>query len=689
MRLPTCRSGGREGNAPVSDTTASSAAPPARLVTFDCFDTAVTRAVGSPPAVAYFTGRRLRAEGVLDLDPAVFTDARVEAERRMLKRFGDRHTLQDIAREQADILGLPEEMAPALAAAELETEAQVSRAVPVTTQRVERVRATGATVAFLSDTSFPQEFVRGLLERHGVIAEGEQLWVSNELQAGKARGTAYFEVAKRLGGMPQDWRHVGDDARADGKFAKLSGVQPTLVTSARTNRYEETLEAARTATGGLSSVMAGASRRTRLVLEAEHPEIPRARTAVVAGVAAPLFAGYLLWCFRQAEQAGCKRLYFVARDGEALLAVARPLAEGLGLDLDLRYLEGSRRAWLLASMEEPDLDRIATVVGRGEAPTVRDCLEWLDIEPEQVREPLERAGYPPERWEEGLDKAGSVRVLTILQDPAAAALVREAGERRAGLVGDYLRQVGLLDGEPFAIVDLGWLGTVGRLLTATLRRFGGEAPAVECYLGLEGTPHDAPGRTPRGYVFDEWRGTGVVKTEREVYVALEMFVAATHGSVLGYERVDGAVRPVLASAENEPALAWGLRDMRAALEVFCRELAPTLTWADTRADVRRVTWDNLAQFWQTPTAAEVAAWGDFPFEDDNATHPIAEGYPTRQVLLNIARRRIRRSRRGTWPAGVRATAPVHLKVIDRTGDEVRDLARKARKWQGFVTARRR
>ena len=134
--------------------------------------------------------------------------------------------------------------------------------------------------------------------------------------------------------------------------------------------------------------------------------MPRERAEVVAGVAGPLLAGYVLWCLRRAAEAGLPRLYFVARDGEVMLAIARRLVEGLGLDLDLRYLEGSRRAWLLPSMGEVDADRLAAVIGREEKVTVRNCLEWLDVTPEEVSGVLVDAGFPAPSWDERLDNLG-------------------------------------------------------------------------------------------------------------------------------------------------------------------------------------------------------------------------------------------------------------------------------------------
>ena len=661
------------------------------LVTFDCFDTVVTRTVGGPRSVSYLVAARLKASGLLTGSPELIASARVRAEELVYERLGDRYTLSDIAVQLADLLGAEPEAAADLERIELEVEREISRPVPAAVAQVEAARASGAQVGFLSDTPLPHVHVEGLLRAAGAMRDGDLLWVSNELAASKDAGTGYFEVARRLGGAPRTWQHFGDSQRGDVRMARLSGVSGTWEPRAQLTRYEQLLEDAAASTGGFTSLLAGASRRTRLVLEVERPDMDRDRAAVVAGVAAPLLVGFVLWCLRRAQRAGCRRIYFMARDGQVMLAVARRLVDGLGLDLDLRYLEASRYAWLLPSMAEVDEERLAALLGRQEEVTVRKCLAWVDVVPEEVAESLEGAGFPHSTWDEGLDEDAVARVVRLMAGPELRDVVGERKDLRTSVTRDHLRQQGLLDGEPYALVDIGWQGTVGRLLTAVLAGCGGQPPAVECYFGLTLPRHDAPGRTLHGYMYDEWRGTGAGARFVDDWVALEVFSAPTHGRVRGYERVDEDVRPVHGSdAGPAKALAWGLGDVRHALDVFCDELSASLTVVDPYVDVRAVTWQGLRTFWQHPTEAEVRAWGDFPVaEDDEVQYPVAEGFSGREVLRAVAARKPRLRRRGTWPAGVRARASAPVRALDRGAKVAGVLTRKALRARSFAVGRQR
>jgi hypothetical protein len=101
--------------------------------------------------------------------------------------------------------------------------------------------------------------------------------------------------------------------------------------------------------------MAGAGRLCRLHGREQggHPAL--AETA--AGVVAPVLGAFVSWVLATARERGWRRLYFVSRDGQILVRMARELAGGLGLDC--RYLHGSRQAWFLAALDGFDLESAA------------------------------------------------------------------------------------------------------------------------------------------------------------------------------------------------------------------------------------------------------------------------------------------------------------------------------------------
>lgn len=658
------------------------------LVTFDCFDTVITRAVGSPDAIGYVTGLRLHRQGLVPHRPEVLAAARSEAERLAWDRSGDDYTIEDVAEQQAGLLGLPPGAARTLLEAELETEVELSRAVPGMHERVQAARDSGARVGFLSDTPLPHSFIEGLLRRHDLMHDGDLLWVSNELRAGKRRATAYSEVVRRLGSAPSSWTHYGDDELADVRNARWVGVQPVHLTAATLNRYEHELERYRTASGGLASVLAGASRRTRVELAHTRPDVPAALVGVTAGVAGPLLTGFLLWCFQQAQLAGVRRLYFVSRDGEVLLEMAQHLVKGLDLDLDLRYLYGSRKAWLLTGDPSTFRDSLVAVAGREDVVTVRTTLEWFELTPEQVGPALLRQGFGPQEWERRLSAEELERVADVVPDPDVWPLLLEVAARSTEASRSYLDSVGMLDGEPFALVEMVGRATTGRFLSRLLQQLGATPPTQEYYFGLGPEVAQPKDRELLAYMFDDWRGTGVAKRELDLWVPLEAFTQARHGHVLGYRVTAGTPEPVLERPVNEALVGWGLDGYRAALDVFSSEVARGLRWVDPWGDVRRPGWEALRSFWLTPTESEVAVWGDFPLDYDGRILPMGRGYTGAEFLASVRELRPRFRARGTWPAAVRQTSARPVRAVNKAAVLARTVAAKARRARQLVQDRR-
>ena len=949
------------------------------LTTFDCFDTLVTRAVGDPASVGYVVARRLREAGVCDVEGGAYVTRRAEADLMVFRRLVDRATLDDVGAQLADLLGLPAAAAPALVATEVAVEVELIRAVPGGAAALAAARAHGDEVAVLTDTMLPPEVVRRLLDTAGVCDPDVPLWVSNAMGAGKGRGTAYAAVARAMGRVPGRWRHVGDDERGDVTMARAAGVRPEPATRGRLTRHERAWESGALASGGLASLVAGAARRTRLVAETEVPTMDGSRAAVLAGVAAPLAAayllwafararsagigrvvlavdpgaalvpfarsiaeatgggvtvladpaagspgrvvpgddrelvlgwgwspldlphhrrtegadllawrsgpgggvrgwlddasagtgpaladpgvdrradellgrlaaarpddgdagtvlalfaaeltpvlglldaradlrapawralrsaapagpkagrlgrvaartasarrhagawwavtsrrlpsarattarsatppstptgdgpadaptryesrlraaaddgarlpllladasaavrtsaaaaamapplvevttgvagpllsGYVLWCLQRAREAGCRRVRFVARDGEVLLRLAERIVAASGEQgWDLGYLHGSRRAWLLPSLTGPDVERVADAAGPGQVVSARTLLGWLALTPEDVAGALAGAGLPEGAWDVPLGRERRRAVLEVLADPDVAPLLEAASDAALVDAGSYLRSRGLLDGQPFVMVDMEGHGTIGALLTAVLARLGAPPPVVECYAALT-KPHPAPGRNPRGYLYDDAVGSGVRERSGEAYVAMEVFGAGSHGTVLGYRTVDGAggdAVPVLASPGNDRVLAWGLEAYRGLLDAYGEALGGALATAGDAAavaaeDVGATTWAVLREFWERPTAGEVAAWGTFPSPSDDRPHAIGDGFTTRQVIAALRRGEVSMRPSGTWPAAVRARAPRHLRAVQH-------LLERRRRRQGRSTPARR
>lgn len=193
--------------------------------------------------------------------------------------------------------------------------------------------------------------------------------------------------------------------------------------------------------------------------------------------------------------------------------------------------------------------------------------------------------------------------------PAAAA----AGAPRDQAIA-YLRQEGLFDGTPWAMVDIGWHGNLQRSLAQLLAMGDHTAPLHGFYFGLQ-PPAPAPATdTLKGY----WnqlpaRGHGVLRLNHALW---EIFLSADHGSVMGYRAEGDRVVPELREPCNERALAWGVATLQAAVLKFAEcALAALPQPPCAPRDWLAVTREVYLEFYRRPTHAEAATWGGIPFSD--------------------------------------------------------------------------
>ena len=594
------------------------------LYTFDVFDTLLTRRVGAPSSVFLALGRQLVDQSVVRCSAEVYARARALAE--PLAATGSAHgttTLAAICDRLAALLDEPPELAPVLAAAEAEAERAYVVAVPGAHDLITRARASGARIAFVSDMYLPTELVRQLLVEHRLATPGDRVYVSGDVGLSKRSGTLFGHVLDAQRARPADTVHVGDDAVADQLRPHRLGIGLEPQTAAVLNRYEERLERHRWESDGLSSALAGASRWARLATPASGAHHVAIRD-VTAGAAAPLLVGYVRWLLERARTLRLDRLYFVARDAEVLLDTAERLPGGAA-GPELRYLYGSRQAWYPAGVD-PDAPGAALDALSG---AFDDTLASL----------LDRCGVDPARW---LDRPTLARLRS---DPTFLGAVREGLRGRQERLGGYLDQVGLLEPGRFGVVDLGWTGRSLHELSALLARHGRPAP-LGFYLGLRG-----------GLTLRQPTEVWLAGLEPQLrYLMMETFCAGRHGQVLDFRSEGAAFAPVLKHPVNQAAVDWGLPVLRDTMASFADFLADTPPSPAT-ANVRHAALDSFRLFYRSPSRAEAAAWGAFPFEVGlSADRPerLASGRP----LAALVRARLDPSVPSPrWPDGDLALAP--------------------------------
>lgn len=605
------------------------------LLSVDVFETILGRSCGNPTDLFLWLGRRLQLAGSIPCSAEVFARARSRAEQDVWQREGGMDSFVDlkvIHRQVIDILGLERGLVEDLVAAELALEGEVSHSLGTAREALEEIARSGTPLVFTSDTYLSGAEVHSLLDGAGFDPDA-RLFVSSDRGKAKASGRLFAEMLTATNTSAPDVLHVGDNPHSDVDVPRAIGMRAAWLADGRLNRYERLMSGESFATAGMSSAMAGASRQARLQVRGEDQHAAALRD-VAAGVAAPVLVGYVLWTLERAQRLSLRRLYYLARDGQVLAAIAERLVARLDLPIEIRYLHVSRQSTNLAAtfdLERQETDWVFRDVPFLTGPEFLDRfgLSWADVEPH-----LDRSGAPfaPR---DASTISGDVRRLLEADGPLHALVLDRARDRRRAVTG-YLEQEGLLDDVATGIVDFGGVGSQVRAIHRLTRAAGAGPPRI-MMMGLD-DPRQAGLELPAAeppwlsdtdtWLYDHRRGGGI-RRSRGFGTCVQMFCAADHGTVLGYEVADGRVVPVLSEEGTNEVTTWGLGKVREAIMVFVEALVVAPDLVDRHADLRHVSTSLVETLWTTPTRCEAAAWSAHPFEGAQATKsdPQRLGWP--------------------------------------------------------------
>ena len=594
-----------------------------QISSFDIFDTLLTRLVIEPTEIFKICGDRALQFGWINFSAETFRKMRINAENRsrLFYKAGE-VSLDEIYREIANTLEIDTDTIDKIKELELTVEIEYLTAVPKAHQLIETARRSHPNVLFLSDMYLPEDFLKERLKQHGFWQEGDRLYVSSQLRKSKGQGDLFLKVLEDLSLRPQNLTHIGNSLPSDVAKPSSLGINSIYFDDANPNRYELILQKYAHVTNGITSLWAGISRYTRLTREVATQKESIIRD-IAACVAAPILTAYTMWILQQAKAKQLARIYFLARDGEILLQIAKELAPKIYPEVELRYLYVSRQALRMPGLTQINKAFWEWMFDDTDIFTIDSLLARMCLEPQAAQPIFEPIGYPPTLWQKNLSAKERISLRNKLEKSKLLQdLVLQIAEKKREVLKAYLEQERMLDGQPFGLVDVGWRGSLQISLENAFEIFGTRMP-VGFYFALD---KPSGGLKLKGeaiaFFFNLNNSTGLRNDIDYRYVsAMEVFCAGCEGTTLDYTlQADGSVVPKLKHISNQPALDWGLKSFQQSVIAFVRHLierSPADYPLPISPKLLREALDELfLALNKSPTKQEAEAFMDCPFFDD-------------------------------------------------------------------------
>src|SRR5918993_624328 len=585
-----------------------------KLVSFDVFDTLLTRRVTSPHTIFYFCANSAIEEGLINCSAETYVMLRREAE--TVTRTGQPDWQTDDKRIfdfLIKLLVVTPETGLRLRALEIEWERKLLVPVPGAAEMLDKERIAGYKVAFVSDMYWSTDEIKTFLTDANFFREGDLLLVSAEHGASKDTG-GLFKVLMQLnpGVKASDIRHHGNDEYIDYKGALKAGLQGVLHTRCNPTNYELILEYHREETDGLAALLAGTGRLLRL--NYSHLSSHTAGMArIIGNVVAPTLITYVLWILKEAKIRGLKQLCFVARDGYVPYLLCNRISKAMGFNIETHYLYGSRQAWHIPALREFDDFAYSWMLENFKGATMETVFKRVGISWEELLEIAPEAQSLFSSPNQAVTPDVQVKVKNFIETNHVLRdhILKHSKEKREVLTA-YLAQAGIDFSAKTGMVEIGWAGRT----RISFERILGQDKAQNLhwfYFGL----------LPNVYLHDPERISTFVhgldltyKSINGLPTIIESFCFAPHGSVLGFEKNGDKIVPQFNTVGEGELDKWGRNKYFVILDRYCDLLPLEIMRKMKFYNLRNPAYNLLKAFVENPSRNDAEVWGSIPFIHD-------------------------------------------------------------------------
>ncbi len=557
-----------------------------------------------------------------------------------------------------------------------EVERRLCRPVPGVVDALHQIRASGATVTFVSDTERSSQGLELVLRASGLLHDGDQLVVSCEAGATKSAGDL-FRAGWRIDG---GW-HVGNCDWADLTMAARAGIRAHLIDRAEPTRYESAM-AARPGTAG--PAVAGAARMARLTTVDHCPEQGEAKPARLrvlgADVAGQAFGSFLLWLAEECRTIDVRHLLFLSRDGELLWRMASAMPEDHWAGVGRGYLHCSRWSWLLAGAASHGIDEWLAVGTRDETSFIHarrhvvplaSLLGRIGLTVTDLRDHEELARLTPD---EPLPPGAESAWENLLVDPAIQAEIEKRAQTRHDLLVRHVAELGLRPGR-VGLVDVGWRGHLAWAMSPIVEEVTGSAP-IHFHFGSNQALPDAQSVTDiRRFTFKP----GAHHPVKNPVACVETLTASGRARVVGYDHSpDGTVQPVfdrhVQQVDNDDRRHLWAGALAMAERLPSRAQLDELG-VDTSSLAAEAT-EVLRLWWNQPDADEVNALRGLSFEadeDGRSIRPVITPYTLSELSSDVRQPRV-------WQQGSATASAPGIGAVTRLGRWMREIRTSSQLW---------
>jgi len=498
-------------------------------------------------------------------------------------------------------------------------------------------------VIITTDMYIPKQILNSILKTNGVTGFNF-IYCSADERKAKFNGELFKYVIKQEKVKPSQILHIGDNENGDVKIPGKLGIITFL--------YSKNSEASKFANADDSEIDKG-------LYKLLYDKSKGFWYNLGVEVGGPLYMGLYLWLLSHLKPQG-RKVYFLARDGYNLFYVF----QRMGIK-NIEYLYTSRRALLLAGMNELTEEELQLLPPYTTGQTIGEIFDYLCINKQKVKH-IEDAGFHSLN-DVISNSTDIVKFKKIYQLNKELVLKRCAIERQNAI--NYFNKLGFFSQDNF-VFDCGWNGSSQLLLERFLKIAGYNNKNSFLYCGIfnsDKSRRQLYGKDYQAYLFDFYKNQVLQQSAKAAPVMYELFFSAPHESVKYYDKSDVVLEEGRGCPEKNDILS-GILDYIALGSEFATKYQILYNPSEATGHLRRLI--------QLPTNAEAITIGNLSNVDGFAN---IKGFEKKIAHVTMKQLRQVKNIEIYWPQGLLKRNDVSFlvkkKVAKRLGIKFPDVLR--------------
>lgn len=325
------------------------------MYSFDIFDTLISRVTAEPYGVFLVMQERLKnknnegkySEYLINN----FALLRSKAEKNAWKFKNENVvSLEDIYYIFAEMTCLSKENIKELMTLELQTEMDCAVGIEENIRKVRDFYQRNEHVILISDMYLRESDIRNILKNFDPIFDEISIYVSSEYGYTKQEGLLYVKVKELEDITYDEWTHYGDNYISDICVPNILGIKTVYIEPQCLSLCEKEMIKQFDLKSSLSmQIVLGTIKNIRTHY------VPNRETEIGMLTGGVILFPYIEWVISQSMRLGICRLYFIARDGYILKKIADIYIKKNCLNIQTKYIYGSRLAWRIDEKGKKDL----------------------------------------------------------------------------------------------------------------------------------------------------------------------------------------------------------------------------------------------------------------------------------------------------------------------------------------------